>query len=684
MTSTIRDVTKAGALAEKTHVDLIDNAINEKGQTAALTLDKLFDLLSNVSGKIDAEGYNERVSKMLDDFGSRFSGRHDSKADWRDLSVSDKTDATSVKSDLQSSTELSSTKPVGVSDVTAPTAPLGSTSKHGIDAAPSVDAPVAAAAAAPAAATANHFPDASNTGVPAGTQLTAYTGPMTITKAGTVIDGKIITGQLLVTAPDVVIKNSVIKYDGWWGIQAEKGPNITVMNSEFVGPGYSASSNSAILGSGTFIGNDISKSENGITLSGGSSVVKGNYIHDLEAAGSPHYDGISVQGGQNGVLIEGNTIDSTQTSDIIIKSDFGNINNVTINNNLLIGDAGYAVYSYGGVNGYKTTNIKITNNHVEKGHYGYYAVKDSDTHISGNIEYPNNQAPKPTDLFLDGSTNTDTPTTPPVTDPTPPTTDPTPPTTDPNPPTTDKVYLGTNGNDRMPLAGQSTSGNETMKGLGGNDVLLGSAGADVLDGGSGTDRASYDKSPAGVQINLKAGTASGGHAQGDKLIGIEDVTGSKYNDVLIGDDGKNVLKGGYGADKLDGGAGNDTLHGGPGKDLLTGGAGADTFAFKSAAEAGSDSSRDVITDFQKGQDKIDLSAIDANGSAKGNGTFHFIAQDNALFDRKPGALAWRTEDRPGTDKDVTIIQGDINGDGRHDFELELQGIVKLSASDFIL
>ena len=43
------------------------------------------------------------------------------------------------------------------------------------------------------------MPDATTAGVPAGTTLTAYTGPMTITTPGTVIEGKIINGTLKVT-----------------------------------------------------------------------------------------------------------------------------------------------------------------------------------------------------------------------------------------------------------------------------------------------------------------------------------------------------------------------------------------------------------------------------------------------------------------------------------------------------
>ncbi|MGO7157805.1 RTX toxin, partial [Rhizobium leguminosarum] len=83
---------------------------------------------------------------------------------------------------------------------------------------------------------------------------------------------------------------------------------------------------------------------------------------------------------------------------------------------------------------------------------------------------------------------------------------------------------------------------------------------------TGNDTASYAGSTA-VNVNLATGAATGGQATGDKIAGIENLTGSSYNDVLTGGNGgSNVLNGGAGADKLSGGAGGDVINGGTGQD----------------------------------------------------------------------------------------------------------------------
>ena len=98
---------------------------------------------------------------------------------------------------------------------------------------------------------------------------------------------------------------------------------------------------------------------------------------------------------------------------------------------------------------------------------------------------------------------------------------------------------------------------DTLTGDGNMNTLEGGAGADTLDGGNGSDWASYKISDAAVQVNLGTGTVSGGHAEGDTLVGIENLRGSALGDTLTGDDNSNTLEGGAGADTLDGGGGSD-------------------------------------------------------------------------------------------------------------------------------
>ena len=133
------------------------------------------------------------------------------------------------------------------------------------------------------------------------------------------------------------------------------------------------------------------------------------------------------------------------------------------------------------------------------------------------------------------------------------------------------------------------AGDDSLSGGAGNDLLVGGAGADIIKGGADEDTVSYMGSPMGVNVNLRAGTASGGDAEGDELEDIENVMGSMYddtlsgsrvinkmwglggNDTLFGDKEDDMLDGGDGDDSLDGGDGDDTLEGGAGADVLTGG-----------------------------------------------------------------------------------------------------------------
>jgi len=113
---------------------------------------------------------------------------------------------------------------------------------------------------------------------------------------------------------------------------------------------------------------------------------------------------------------------------------------------------------------------------------------------------------------------------------------------------------------------RGSAGNDTLEGLDGNDQLGGGSGDDVLNGGAGFDTALYGLAGASVNVNLAAGTATGAGGN-DTLISIEAVTGSAFNDTLIGNNVDNTLNGNDGNDFLRGNGGNDTLNGGNGFDI---------------------------------------------------------------------------------------------------------------------
>jgi Ca2+-binding RTX toxin-like protein len=152
----------------------------------------------------------------------------------------------------------------------------------------------------------------------------------------------------------------------------------------------------------------------------------------------------------------------------------------------------------------------------------------------------------------------------------------------------DKIMPIIYGTNKGELINFATDRNDVIFGLGGDDQIHAEGGADYIDGGTGSDSAAYSDSPTGVTVSLVTGRGYGGDAQGDTLVSIENLDGSRYNDVLTGDDGANriwgesgadIINGRGGQDVIDGGSGNDTLKGGGGADRLYGGEGIDTASY---------------------------------------------------------------------------------------------------------
>ena len=203
------------------------------------------------------------------------------------------------------------------------------------------------------------------------------------------------------------------------------------------------------------------------------------------------------------------------------------------------------------------------------------------------------------------------------------------------------------------------AGNDNISGGAGNDLIQVGNGNSTLAGGSGTDSVSFGGdelvsfiTAAGVTVSLELQGAPQATEQGSMtLTGIENLSGSNFDDLLTGDKKDNVLAGDSGNDTLvggkgddvllgdgritvdthgagtsgpivtvtdvgleadpdpvgndllDGGKGNDILNGGGGDDILTGGQGKDIFAFGVAA------GDDRVTDFENGHDRIRFEGI---------------------------------------------------------------------------
>jgi serralysin len=275
-----------------------------------------------------------------------------------------------------------------------------------------------------------------------------------------------------------------------------------------------------------------------------------------------------------------------------------------------------------------------------------------------------------------------------------------------------KVYFGTSGADNL----TGGSGNDMFH-MTANDYVT-----DHIDGGAGIDTIDYSSATTGVKITLtdainRAGS-TGGTVEADfwkfypaysshhqvvaTLTSVENAIGSIFADTLIGNSARNVLNGGAGSDVINGGGGNDIIIAGLGADTLTGGGGDDTFVYTDYRDSGYTTvplsgggntvinhGVDVIKDFQTGQDRVDLSGI--NAQVTGGAHLHWIDTDEFTIDQftgHAGEVQFVGPLTAGSDWYVQI-RIDVDGDENADFYLNVATDFSESAtyavhSDFIL
>ena len=266
----------------------------------------------------------------------------------------------------------------------------------------------ATATPTPTSTSSSGFPSSATTGVPAGTSLSAYTGPSRITTAGTVIENKLITTPLVLTssAHNVTIRNCRIAANGYWLVLNDEGAtNLQITDSELDGQN-NTSNDAAVAGRNyTLTRVNIHNTVDGLKL-GSNVTVRDSYIHDLVVSGDSHNDGMQSLGADD-VLIEHNTIITPRasTSAILLSTGSGAQHRITMRNNLLGGGA-YTVYG-----GYEpgvdslsqVSDIVITDNHITTsvypngGAYGpFTSVGSAAVTMRGNVWHDGTKAGQPT------------------------------------------------------------------------------------------------------------------------------------------------------------------------------------------------------------------------------------------------------------------------------------------------
>lgn len=224
------------------------------------------------------------------------------------------------------------------------------------------------------AVTAPRFPTASSTGWKASAigHLKRYSGPTTIRRSGTVIDGRDIRSPLVIRANNVTIKRSrILSPTASYAVQLDGGFSGLSLSYVEVAPQSGQHPDRAIASFGTNMSLDhvyVHGTQRGIATGDGTRVIR-SYVDGLNNSSGNHATAVMSIGGVQNVTLRGNTFGcgtgqcSSAMSVYPENANGGPNDNWTIDGNLFNG-GGYCVYlGYTPSAGESpNTNMRVTNN----------------------------------------------------------------------------------------------------------------------------------------------------------------------------------------------------------------------------------------------------------------------------------------------------------------------------------
>lgn len=114
---------------------------------------------------------------------------------------------------------------------------------------------------------------------------------------------------------------------------------------------------------------------------------------------------------------------------------------------------------------------------------------------------------------------------------------------------------------------KGTNEHDFIQGLASNDHIFASRGLDIIDGGDGWDTLDFRDVTDSVEVYLFSNASTNNFDESSEILNIEGITGSDYDDILVGNDKDNYINGRSGADVLQGRSGNNYINGGADIDI---------------------------------------------------------------------------------------------------------------------